>query len=190
MHLQLGDLATWFGSAVVFGTLALALYQIRTERVFRHESEQREAQGLRRVQAERISGWPAAETNRRGTPLTLLNRSDEPVYEVVVTLVMVQGAGPRRGEEGVRPEYRRVLSVLPPGRWKTFVQMGWAGMSRRPGVEVAFTDRSGVHWIRRATGALEEIQRPAIDYYEMSRPQFLEFPVPDQVNESRPDPSS
>jgi hypothetical protein len=179
MHWQLGDLATWTSSIVVFGTLVVALYQVRTERVARHASERREAERVRRLQAERISGWPAADGDASGTPLTLLNQSDEPVYEVVATLVMVQGSGPHRGEDGDFSGYRRTLSVLPPGRYRVLVESGWAGMSRRPGVEVAFTDRAGVHWIRRATGALEEIKRPAIDHYEMSRPQALSNPVPE-----------
>jgi hypothetical protein len=179
MQWQLGDLATWSSSIVIFGTLVVALYQVRTERVARHASERRETDRLRRLQAERISGWPAADGDASGTPLTLLNRSDEPVYEVVATLVMVQGAGAHRGEDWVPPGYRRTLSVLPPGRYRVLVESGWAGMSARPGVEVAFTDRAGAHWIRRATGALEEIKQPAIDHYGMSRPQALEFPVPE-----------
>jgi hypothetical protein len=78
--------------------------------------------------------------------------------------VFIQGAGPRRGEDGVNSSYRRTLSILPPGRWRVEVPGGWAGMSRRPGVEVAFTDRAGIHWIRRATGALDEIQKAPIDH--------------------------
>lgn len=189
MHWQLGDLATWFSSVAVFGTLVVALRQVHTERERRHEDEQRQAQRLHREQAEQVSGWPAGDSTSGHTSLILLNRSDEPVYEVVAMLVMVQGAGPRRGEDGVRPQYQSVLSVLPPGRWRLEVAIGWAGMSRRPGVEVAFTDRSGAHWIRRGTGALEEIQLPAIDHYGMSRPQGLDFPVPDEGGEPSSSPS-
>lgn len=181
MHWQLGDLATWFGSVGVVGTLAAALYQIRTERIRRHDDEDHERQQLRRQQAERISGWPVnSGPGHHNTPLILLNRSDEPVYEVVVTLVFIQGDGPRRGEDAVLPQYRNTLSIVPPGRWRVAVPAGWAGMSRRPGVEVAFTDRAGAHWIRRATGGLDEIKTAPIDHYKLSRPQALAFPVPDQ----------
>jgi hypothetical protein len=165
VHWELGDLATWFGSVGVVGALAAALYQIRTERIRRHDDEEHERQQLRRQQAERISGWPVdSRPGRHDTSLILLNRSDEPVYEAVVTFVFIQGAGPRRGEDGVNSSYRRTLSILPPGRWRVEVPGGWAGMSRRPGVEVAFTDRAGIHWIRRATGALDEIQKAPIDH--------------------------
>jgi hypothetical protein len=181
VHWQLGDLATWFGSVGVVGTLAAALFQIRTERLRRHEAEEREQQRSRRQQAERVAGWPGGRASGPHlTPLVLLNRSDQPVYEVVVTLVMVQGGGPRRSEDVVPSEFRRTLAILPPGRWAVEVAGGWAGMSRRPGVEVAFTDRAGVQWIRRAMGALDEIRKAPIDYYGLSRPQELGFPTPDE----------
>ena len=102
----------------------------------------KEAEGReRRQQAERISGWPG-QGSLPTTPLILLNRSDEPVYEVVATLVLIQGGAARRGEDYIPSGYRRVISILPPGRWRVNVDGGWAGMSRRPGVEVAFTDRA------------------------------------------------
>jgi hypothetical protein len=177
-QVQWGDVATWFGSVGVVGALFAAFYQIHTERTRRHADEEAERLRQRRQQAERVSGWPGQGSSPM-TPLILLNRSDEPVYEVVATLVMIQGGGPRQGEDGVLPEYRGVIAVLPPGRFRVEVAGGWAGMSRRPGVEVAFTDRSGVHWIRRATGALEEITAPAIDHYGLGRPQGLV--IPDEV---------
>jgi hypothetical protein len=176
-HIAYGDLATWFGSVGVVGALLAALYQINTERKRRHSDEQAERLRQRRQQAERVSGWPGRESLPT-TPLILLNRSDEPVYEVVANLVMVQGAGPRRGEDNPAGRFRKVMGILPPGTWRVDVAGGWAGMSKRPGVEVAFTDRSGIHWIRRADGALEEIRKPAIDHYSLGRPQALEIPAP------------
>jgi hypothetical protein len=122
--------------------------------------------------------------------LILLNRSDEPVYEVVVTMVFVQGAGWNLGEDYTGSGLRRVLAVLPPGRWRVEVESGWAGMSRRPGVEVAFSDRSGVCWIRRSNGMLEEIDQLPIDHYGLPRPQGLEIPEPDEPSASTPPPST
>jgi hypothetical protein len=177
-HVQWGDVATWAQSVGVAGALFAALYQIHTERMRRHADEEAERLRQRRQQAERVSGWPG-QGAWPTTPLILLNLSDEPVYEVVASLVMIQGGGPRRGEDGVQPEFRRVIGILPPGRFRVEVAGGWPGMSRRPGVEVAFTDRSGVHWIRRATGTLDEITAPAIDHYGLGRPQ--ELVIPDEV---------
>jgi hypothetical protein len=50
-------------------------------------------------------------------------------------------------------------------------------MMRRPGVEVAFTDRGGVHWLRSAGGELTEIDRPAVEYYDIDGPH--DWRVPD-----------
>jgi hypothetical protein len=196
MGVQLGDVASWLGATAVAGTLVAALYQIRTERLRRHAQELDLAQKERRRQAELISGWLSEDPSPpQPTVLALLNRSDAPVYEAVVTMVFIQGSGHQkaailvqgsqrrrvqiheltehvqgRGEEPVPPGYRRTLIAVPPGLWRVEVPPGWHGMSRRPGVEIAFTDRAGVHWIRRANGHLQEINKPGVDYYGLARP--------------------
>jgi hypothetical protein len=38
-------------------------------------------------------------------------------------------------------------------------------MSGRSGAEVAFTDRNNTHWIRRATGQLEELDEDPLRYF-------------------------
>ena len=43
-------------------------------------------------------------------------------------------------------------------------------MSARPGVEIAFTDAHGVHWLRNAVGQLHESPIDAIKYYEIKLP--------------------
>jgi hypothetical protein len=51
------------------------------------------------------------------------------------------------------------MSLLPPGTWRTWISgRGWGGiLSGRLGVDLAFTDRAGLHWVRRANGQLEEL---------------------------------
>lgn len=39
-----------------------------------------------------------------------------------------------------------------------------------PGVEIAFTDAAGRHWVRRVTGELIESPVDALDRYGVSRP--------------------
>ena len=177
-----GDLATWVGSIGVVGTLYLALVQIRAEQRQRRADQRAALQRERRQQAERISGWPGRDITET-TTLVLLNRSDEPVYEVIATLVFVQGGGARCGEDYRSGNFRplSVISVLPPGRWRVDVHGNWHGMNRRPGVEVAFIDRAGITWIRRATGALEEVEQPPIDHYGLGRPQSMGMPESDEV---------
>jgi hypothetical protein len=139
-----------------------------------------------RAQAERVSVWSGPSADPQ--PVALLNHSDEPVYEAVATFVFIDGSGPPRGEE-VSPELaaRRVrVGVIPPGRWWVCVDGGWNGMYPRLGVEVAFTDRAGAHWVRRADGRLEELPRSAFDYFELPRPLELTAPEPDDAREPRP----
>jgi hypothetical protein len=135
-----------------------------------------------RAQAERVSAWSGPSADPQ--PVELLNHSDEPVYEALTTFVFIDGSGPTRGEE-VSPELaaRRVkVGVIPPGRWRVCVSGGWNGMYARLGLEVAFTDRAGGHWVRRADGSLEELPRGAFDYFELSRPLDLTRPEPEDVS--------
>jgi hypothetical protein len=64
------------------------------------------------------------------------------------------------------------------------VDGAWNGMYSRLGVEVAFTDRAGAHWVRRADGRLEQLPRGAFDYFELPRP--LELTPPEQDDALEP----
>jgi hypothetical protein len=58
-----------------------------------------------------------------------------------------------------------VFPLLPPGRWSVAVRdVEDHPMQGRYGAEVAFTDRAGRHWIRRATGALEELDISPMEF--------------------------
>lgn len=154
---------------------AFALMQIAVERGARRHHE-------RRAQAERVSAWPHSywgSTDR--TAIVLHNGSDEPVYLAVVSFVFIQGAAPHSGKELVARrdlfgQFVKTFAVIPPGRHYTTVPGGWAGMMRRPGVEIAFTDRAGINWLRSATGQLSEIRSEAADYYGISRPIGWDIP--------------
>jgi hypothetical protein len=146
----------------------------------RHARNERRRPALvdRRAQAERVSVWPGRNADPQ--PVALLNGSDEPVYEAVATFVFIDGSGPMRGEDA-SPELaaRRIrVGVIPPGRWQVCINGGWNGMYSRLGVEVAFTDGAGAHWVRRADGRLEQLPRRAFDYFELSRPVDLTPPEP------------
>jgi hypothetical protein len=154
-------------------SVCIALRQVRNDRR-RHTPEER------RAQAERVSVWPGPKADPQ--PVALLNSSHEPVYEAVASFVFIDGSGPMRGEDA-SPELagRRVrIGVIPPGRWRVCVDGGWNGMYSRLGVEVAFTDHAGVHWVRRADGQLEQLPRGAFDYFELPRPLDLTSPERDE----------
>ena len=113
-----------------------------------------------------------------GQRIALLNGSLEPVYVAVVWLIFIQGAAPRTGREATAvgmPSYS-LLSVIPPGRHYTNVQGGWGALTARPGIELAFTDRAGVHWLRSADGSLTELDRPPVDHYGMQGPHDWQVP--------------
>jgi hypothetical protein len=177
-------IATAFAAIGTVGTLVAALWQIRRERETRKRQE-------RRAQAERVSGWPVGffgGVEEPKQPIALVNGSGEPVYRAVAWLVFIEGAAPHTGREmqalmnepGIQvPLWRSLLSHIPPGKHETSVGGGWAGMYRRPGVELAFTDRAGVHWLRSADGTLTEIKQPAVEYYGIDGPYDWRVPDPE-----------
>lgn len=156
------------------GWVTSVVFAVRRDREEEHVDTEPEC----RAQAERVSAWPGPRADPQ--PVALLNHSDEPVYEAVATFVFIDGSGPTRGEE-VTPELaaRRIrVGVIPPGRWRVCVDGEWNGMYARLGLEVAFTDRAGAHWVRRADGRLEQLPQGAFDYFALSRPLDLTLPEP------------
>ncbi|HUY54527.1 MAG TPA: hypothetical protein VMV23_05155 [Candidatus Nanopelagicaceae bacterium] len=140
---------------------------------------------------------PALWHMRGWTPIYLINGSTEPVYRLVVGVVMVQGTAPhtmeeqleRKRQSGANQETCRgepctTLSILPPGRWRVLIRGShWAGvLAGRPGAEVAFTDRGGVHWVRRALGELDELPEAPFTYFgQLGLYGPLDFRVPEPV---------
>lgn len=60
------------------------------------------------------------------------------------------------------------LSILPPGTWRTWIQGGsWGGvMAGRLGVDLAFTDRAGENWVRRAKGLLTQLDKKPFEHFQ------------------------
>lgn len=174
MHVRLGDLAGWVTAVGTVGSLAaLTVARIRDRAEARDQH--------RRAQAQLISGWYGG-TERRTREIApdqappskmyVLNRSDAPVYRVVVTLAFLSGTPPKTGEEWVRQAgsmpFGKAFGSVPPGKYRIDVDSGWAASGARPGVEVAFTDAAGRNWIRRADGRLNEIAQEAMTHYGVS----------------------
>lgn len=191
---QLGSVREWLVAVAAViaaaGTVAAAWYaqvQINDARHDRQldQAAQRAAQA--RAQADQVSAWPYA-TDASGFPETqlpngklvtyieLINTSGQPVYQAVVILVFVQGAGPRTGREESQMflnkfnPLQQTLAVIPPGRSWISVEGGWLGMMKRPGAELAFTDDAGRTWVRSASGALTQIHEAAASYYHVLLP--------------------
>jgi len=132
---QWGTVSTWVAAIGTVTAVSLALWETRKER---KEWLRREL----RQQAERISAWfvgmhkdpdrgdshdedppreawlPPELRDRYGD-VELLNNSAEPVTEVLVFLSRVSYKVKRWWDQ--EPEYRVMIGVLPPGRWKISV---------------------------------------------------------------------
>jgi len=152
---------------------------------WRHERGGR-AQGQAALVAGRILA-----TGPQVTGAWLTNGSELPVYSVVAWVVATGEVAPGTGEEWVgriRPGAQRpdgaivarepstpaLLPLLPPGVTELELP-AWAssGAARRPAVELAFTDASGRHWIRRAGGRLERLNAPAWRHYGFTSPDMV-----------------
>jgi len=187
VRMELGDLPAWVAGAGTVGTLAAALWQIRTERLARKRLEEEGRNRVRRDQAVRISAWIAARRDREAQAepelprysAVVLNRSEEPVYMAIASLVSIQGAGPSASRGDGRYKNRSFLDVIPPGRYVADLGSASSWPSGRAGVDLAFTDAAGVHWLRTANGALEEINEPAYNYYGLGLPLGWESPRPE-----------
>jgi hypothetical protein len=184
MALNYGDVPTWVASVGTVAAFGVALFQINTERTRRHETEQQDRYERHRAHATLISAMPGPTEPGSGddqlsgrTGIDCMNASAEPVYNVVVGIVFTQGAAPHTTEEMMKlrlggEEFESVpattLSILPPGRCRAWVAgTGWTGvMGGRAGAEIAFTDRAGAHWIRRASGALDELPADPLTYFQ------------------------
>lgn len=172
VHLDFGDVPTWLAAVGTLGTLAAALWQIRIERRSREKLEEQK-------QAIQIATWINRGTSSQLTEVTIRNASGSPIYDVVVTVVIASGAGPRTGEEVAElpgqkvsgaPSMRRASSMVPPGKFMMELPAAWGGMNRKPGIEIAFTDFQGKHWVRRYNGQLESLRNNAL--------QTMLYPLP------------
>jgi hypothetical protein len=119
---------------------------------------------------------PEATATEGRTAFYLANNSREPVYSVAVGLVFVQGAGPHTLEDMIDVRNKHydgrlpvtTVTILPGGLYRAWIDgTGWHQiLSGRAGVDIAFTDRAGAHWIRRATGQLDELPKPPLEYLQ------------------------
>lgn len=173
MTMELGDLATWLTGLATSGAWAVALITLHRGRRAREASDAERQDGERREQATKISAWHGGSRSEDIDDLVALNASDVPVYNVVVSMVFAQGAAARLGEEVQNPDDHICCAILPPGKWWVPAPGGWGGMYRHPAAEIAFTDATGLHWVRRGDGTLEELKDSPFDHFKISRPISL-----------------
>ena len=181
--------AAWTGVGAVATAFAVivALGALIVDRRGR-DADQRVAQ------ARTVSGWVTGTRSGRpetpygsaipgNTATTVVNSSTEPVYGVIVWLVIYPA--PLTGEELV-PRVDMppaTIGVLPPGRYRVHLPEFAAGMHRRPMVEIAFTDSAGRHWVRRWDGRLASLSRTPREHYGLPEPQNWEIIPPIELDD-------
>lgn len=163
-HLPLGDLGTWVGAIATSCAVIFALIQLAIERYSR-------ARDARLSRAASIAAW-IVKPYEFPMGLSALNSSNEPVYQVILTLVSIQGGGPPRDAHNAPEDFthRTCLSVLPPGRYRLWMTSGGHGMGSRYAVEVCFTDASGRNWVRKGNGRLKRLRKNPVQYYKLRQP--------------------
>lgn len=123
-------------------------------------------------QLESVSAWLDQDPETGERRLALANAAPVPIYGVVLSAVLIQGAGAHRGED--LPEgghMQRWVPTVPPGRWRVTPMMTLdSGMFRVPGIELGMTDAAGQHWIRRVDGETERVRTPLPTHYGMELP--------------------
>lgn len=155
------DWASWMGAIGTAGATLIATITLALEARWRRSDKRKE-------QAARITAW--IQTDQKSDQKTqdiirISNQSSSPVYRCVATFVIDEQDGRHSPAD-----YRRIVTALPPGEWQLVAPKGWRGMHARPGVEIAFTDAHGVHWIRNAVGQLRENSIDAIKHYGIELP--------------------
>jgi hypothetical protein len=179
--LGLGDAPTWVAAIGTVGTLIAALLQIEADRRRRHKQAEADRLERHRAQARLIAAVMGPIDHSSDAPplgrtaIDLVNGSDEPVYRLVAGLVFIQGAAPqtmeqmlevsRRADSPPLPIPITTISMLPSGNYRVWVPSTGSVLGGRFGAEVAFTDRAGSNWIRRASGKLEEIPKEPLEYF-------------------------
>lgn len=201
MTLNYGDVPAWIASVGTVAAISVALFQIRTERKLRQKAERADRIERHKAQARLISAMPGPTEPEEGqdplagrSAVDCINASSEPIYNVVLGIVFIQGAAPRTTEDMLKLRLgsgevasvpTTTLNMLPPGRSRAWI-LGthWTSvLAGRAGAEIAFTDRAGSHWIRRATGGLDELPVDPLEYFK----QFnfygpYEFQTPESLD--------
>lgn len=162
-----GDVATWFTGIITLGALVFAYYQLYSDRQISKNADFLD-------QAEHVSAWIENETGSKAT-VVMLNESKSPVYKVVIKLV-------RAGNEitdHIDMEllgYVSFISILPPGKYLTYIDNDYHGMSFTPAIEISFTDSKGLHWVRGGNGNIRRLKKTPTEYYGLGEPMPWQLP--------------
>lgn len=162
--MESGDLATWVSAVGTIAAVVVALGLARRDRTAQHQRDERS-------QADLITAWISENEGAMSslaTTFAIQNSSTQSAYEVIVSLVAVQGAFRETGEKG--EGYRCFVGQLPPGRSVGVIENGGNGMHLVLGVEIAFRDAAGNIWRRRGNGVLDSLSVGPAEFYGEGAP--------------------
>lgn len=166
-----GDVATWVTGITSIALFIVAFWQIRIERKARKHAQDERLLDERRYQAERIAGWIAGESHdEHGTVLwiAIRNQSLQPIYHLVIHGLVLSNTGTPIIDP--RSDHQTRIAVVPPGFGYASLRLDYAGMFKRPGIEIAFQDVANRYWLRKTNGVLEELETSPVEYYKIDLP--------------------
>jgi hypothetical protein len=186
MDIPCGDVATWVTGIATIALFVIGFWQIRIERNARLKADAERLSATRQQQAEQVAAWISTEGyDELGSVLWIAvrNQSLQPVYHVVIQGIVLSNDGTPRYDPS--PESQVRIAVAPPGEGYAAIRMDYAGMHRRPGIEMAFQDAANRSWLRKTNGELAEIDTSPALHYSIPQPTGWEalltkIPEPDQ----------
>lgn len=163
---------SWISTALsilaLIGTAGTWLYQWKKDR---------KATTFR--QASAVTAWISGYSGEQDAPnVTVRNDSGAPIYEAVLTVVGMYGAGPTGNGEEQEGNYSRrsLYAIVPPGTSLASIDLlGIGGMHVICSLEIGFVDAEGRSWIRRGNGKLEQIKRRPFEFYRIPLPGGVRY---------------
>jgi hypothetical protein len=164
---QLGYLATWCSAILAGLAILFNAFQLYFDKRNRNQ------------QIDKTSGWisdmivvhdPDMDVK---SECTLINSSQAPVYNVVLTPVVINNRRPddarmvRNSDENCGA----IISVLPPGKYKVEIPAPPLGMCKSFGLEIGLSDAKHRSWKIKSNGEIKRIFfKSTLDYYNVILP--------------------
>ncbi len=167
-----GDIATWVTGMATIALFIIGFLQIKNEKQLRINRDKEIEYIKEREQANEISCWVENEDyseNGYGLGIAVLNQSSQPVYQAIVCVVLFSQGGEKISLSNT-PAQIAPIGVIPPGQGYATLMVAYHGMSRRVGLEIAFSDSFGSKWFRGTTGELHKINQNSSEYYNVNLP--------------------
>lgn len=127
--------------------------------------------------AAKISSWiggeaPAKDDNT--IPVTIANYSELPIYDVVVSIDIVDDHG---AHSDYSQDFTAYIYIVPPGCYYIYAPWHGFGMNKKFNSSISFRDAKGNWWFRDAFGNIERSSN-SLDKYGIMRPADSETIYP------------